>query len=386
LPTTIYKESITMLRRSALTLSVLGLACASPPAVAPLDVSPIAPAANERVNVSHVYVVIDSSSSVDQDFPTEKAMVESFVGAMPDGTYEVAAIAFGGYERQTEGLKPFDRNNLKAGAANLEHLGEGTPLDRVISELTPATEGKFGRGVVIVFSDGVPTDPIGRDLDSEKVIAAAKQLKEDWQGELCFHTVQVGNEPGGAEFLDRLSKATSCGSSRTLSSIQNVAALQNYERELFLGAAATRSVAAAPSDTDADGVRDDKDECPGTPGGIMTDGRGCWVVVGLDFAFDSAKIESRHEEHLGDIVRVLSENPGIKLRIDGHTDSKGSEAYNETLSQRRADSVRAYLMNKGVGGDRLQTQGFGESRPAASNDSDEGRAKNRRTELTALEK
>jgi len=377
-----------MLRRSAITLSLLGaLACASPPAVAPLAAGPIVPGPNERVNVSHVYVVVDSSASVDKQFPIEKAMVESFAGAMPDGSYEVAAIAFGGYARQTGGLQPFNRKNLVSGARNLEHLGEGTPLDRVLTELTPATKGKFGRGVVIVFSDGVPTDPIGRDLDSEKVIAAAQQLKKDWQGELCFHTVQVGNEPGGAEFLSRLANATSCGSSRTLSSVQNVAALQNFEREVFLGAAATRAVAAAgPGDADGDGVLDDKDECPGTPGGVTPDGRGCWVVVGLEFGFDSAKIESRYERHLGDIVRVLSENPGIQLRIDGHTDSKGSEAYNEGLSQRRADSVRAYLVNRGVGGDRLKTQGFGESRPAASNDSDEGRAKNRRTELTALQK
>ena len=114
-----------MLRRVAISLMLLGgLACASTPSVAPLGVSPIAPGPDERVNVSQVYVVIDSSSSVEEAFPTQKALVQSFVAAMPDGTYEVAAIAFGGYKRQTEGLNKFDRANLKTGAANLDHLPE----------------------------------------------------------------------------------------------------------------------------------------------------------------------------------------------------------------------------------------------------------------------
>ena len=105
-----------MLRRIAISLMLLGgLACATP-SVAPLGAGPIVPGPDERVNVSHVYVVIDASSSVEEAFPTEKALVQSFVGAMPDGTYEVAAIAFGGYKRQTAGLNRFDRASLKTGA------------------------------------------------------------------------------------------------------------------------------------------------------------------------------------------------------------------------------------------------------------------------------
>ncbi len=110
------------------------------------------------------------------------------------------------------------------------------------------------------------------------------------------------------------------------------------------------------------------------------------MVPGLTFAFDSTEIRPQYEDHLTNIIRVMSENPGIKLRIDGHTDSIGAEAYNEGLSGRRADSVRSYLVGKGVESTRLTSKGFGEARPAASNDTKDGRAKNRRTELTALEK
>jgi OOP family OmpA-OmpF porin len=377
-----------MVRRFAIALSLLGgIACASSPEVSPISVSPVVPGSNERVNVSHVYVLVDSSSSIAQDFAAQKATVQSLAAAMPDGDYQVAAIAFGGYERQSQGLNPFDRENLKQGAANLRFLSEGTPLDRVITELTPETQGKFGRGQVVVFSDGLPTDPVGREIDDETVIAAARQLRSDWEGELCFHTVQTGNDPEGAAFLTKLSQATSCGSARSLSSIQTADALQAFEREIFFGRAAVVApvVRGVAGDADGDGVMDEDDQCPGTPGGATADGRGCWVVPGLQFAFDKADIKPRYEGDLQHIVRVLKENPGIEVRLDGHTDSTGAADYNQALSERRARAVEVYLEKNGIAAGRVSSRGFGESRPAYSNDTEEGQAKNRRTEITVLQ-
>jgi len=375
-----------MLRRVAITFFVLGgLACAAPKAVPPMNVSPIAPGPDQRVNVSHIYVVVDASSSVVEEFPGVKALTQSFVAGMPDGSYEVAAVSFGGYKRQTEDLRPFDRAHLREGADNLMHLGEGTPLDRVLSELKPVTEGSFGRGLVIIFSDGRPTDPVGRDLDEESVISAAQQLREEWTGDLCFHTVQVGDDPKGAAFLKRLSEATSCGSSRAAVGIQNVAGLQNFQREIFLGAAA-RDVALPGPDSDGDGITDDIDQCPGTPNGVTPDGRGCWVVPGLRFAFDKAEIEPRYHEHLENMVRVLRENPGMRIRVDGYTDSIGAETYNQGLSERRAAAVKSFLASQGIDATRVTAKGFGEENPAYTNETEEGRAGNRRTEITALER
>lgn len=376
-----------MLRYVVIALSMLlGTACASPPPVSPIDVTPVVPGTNERVNVSHVYVLVDSSASIADDFAAQKAAVQALASGMPDGSYEVAAIAFGGYQRQTEGLHPFDRENLKQGAAALRHLRQGTPLDRVITELTPKTQGKFGRGQVIVFSDGLPTDPVGREIDERVVISAAKQLRADWEGELCFHTIQTGSDPAGAAFLTKLSQATSCGSARSLSSIQTAASIQSFEREIFFGRAAiVAPLARGVGDADGDGVADDKDQCPATPGGATSDGRGCWIVPGLQFAFDKADIKPRYHAELANIVRVLNENPGIEVRLDGHTDSVGPEAYNQGLSERRAKAVETYLERNGIAASRVSSRGFGESRPAYSNDTEEGQAKNRRTEITVLQ-
>jgi OOP family OmpA-OmpF porin len=373
-----------MYSRVAIVLSVLGaLACATP-AVSPLGAGPVTPGPDERVIVDHAYLIVDSSSSVEQEFASEKAMVQSFVGAMPEGTYQSGAVAFGGYDREGAPLATFDRSSLGNTASDFTHLAEGTPLDRVIGEVGGELGGKTGRAAVVIFSDGKPTDPVGRELDQQAVLDAAGKLASGYSGDVCFHTVQTGNDPEGAEFLKKLSSVTSCGSSRAMSSVQNVAALQNFEREVFLGGAATRAV-AAPGDEDGDGVIDPNDQCPGTPKGAPVDARGCWTIPGVLFAFDSATIEPQYFGKLDEAVQVLEANPGVPVNIDGHTDSTGPENYNESLSQRRADAVKQYFVSKGVDASRLITRGFGEANPAYPNDTKENRHLNRRTELGRAE-
>jgi OOP family OmpA-OmpF porin len=375
-----------MLRRVALVSCLLGgLACATPSSVAPLGAGPITPGPGERVAVTHNYLIVDSSESVTEVFPTSKALVESFVAAQPDGSYEQGGTAFGGYERQTQALAPFNRADSKARAAEIRHLSEGTPIDRVIGEVGEELKGKSGQAAIVIFSDGLPTDPVGREVEEQKVLDAAAALAQGFQGQVCIHTVKVGDDPDGAEFLRKLSTVTGCGTARTAGSVMNVAALQNFEREVFLAAAATREVAAAPRDSDGDGVMDDVDQCPGTPAGVTVDERGCWVIQGLRFAFDSSKIEPQYYELLNSVAARLKEvGPDVKVRIDGHTCNIGPADYNKGLSQRRANSVREFLINAGVPASQLASEGFGLANPAYPNDTREGRAKNRRVELSRM--
>ncbi len=105
------------------------------------------------------------------------------------------------------------------------------------------------------------------------------------------------------------------------------------------------------------------------------------VLRGVNFATDSAAIDPGSAVVLDVAADQLRERPGVSVVIEGHTDSTGSDAYNQALSQRRADSVRSYLVRKGVPSDRLTARGLGESSPVASNDTADGRAMNRRVEL-----
>jgi len=99
------------------------------------------------------------------------------------------------------------------------------------------------------------------------------------------------------------------------------------------------------------------------------------------FDFDRADLKNESMPDLNRGVRFLKENPGIRVEIAGHTDSMGTDSYNNRLSQQRAESVRTYLVQGGIDASRISARGYGESQPIADNGSDEGRARNRRVEM-----
>jgi len=102
---------------------------------------------------------------------------------------------------------------------------------------------------------------------------------------------------------------------------------------------------------------------------------------GTHFAFDSSRLTPEGEAILDEATSTMNQHGDIRVRIEGHTDSVGSDDYNLRLGQRRADAAERYLVSRGIDATRLSTVSFGESKPAASNDTAEGRAENRRVEL-----
>jgi outer membrane protein OmpA-like peptidoglycan-associated protein len=149
-----------------------------------------------------------------------------------------------------------------------------------------------------------------------------------------------------------------------------------------------------PADSDGDGVTDDKDNCPGTPAGIKVGADGCpevaplftpgksvFILEGVNFDTDKADIRPDAREILDRAVASLKAYPDVNVQIQGHTDSQASDAYNDKLSDRRANSVMQYFINAGIAASRMTAKGFGERNPIADNKTKEGRAKNRRVEL-----
>lgn len=138
-------------------------------------------------------------------------------------------------------------------------------------------------------------------------------------------------------------------------------------------------------DGDADGVVDRLDECPGTPAGAKVDARGCeesLVLRGVVFDNDSSKITAQSEMILAAVADILGKRTHFKhIEVRGHTDSVGTDQYNQKLSQRRADAVKSYLVSKGLAAGLFTTKGFGESEPIAPNDTADGREQNRRVTL-----
>jgi len=142
-------------------------------------------------------------------------------------------------------------------------------------------------------------------------------------------------------------------------------------------------------DSDDDGVADHLDACPDTPRGEEVDRRGCpaeeeedvsaSIELKLEFDFDSDKLRPEHYSEIERVAEFMEEYPQTSAQLEGHTDSRGTEAYNQALSERRAYAVRDYLIDEAdIDPRRITAVGYGESRPAATNDTDEGRQRNRR--------
>lgn len=159
-------------------------------------------------------------------------------------------------------------------------------------------------------------------------------------------------------------------------------------------------VEVAVLDSDGDGVPDDLDQCPGTPLGVRVDARGCplyeeeevlidtgtLALENIEFELNSAVLLPESYPVLDRVGEVLSAWPQLEVEIGGHTDNWGEEDYNLDLSRRRAAAVRAYLVERfpDIQGDQITAVGYGESRPVAPNDTEEGRAQNRRVEFTVM--
>jgi OOP family OmpA-OmpF porin len=223
----------------------------------------------------------------------------------------------------------------------------------VLGEIEAALAGTSGRAAVVIFSDGRPNQP-------DIALGAARQLVEGRRDGICFHGVQTGDDPEGTRFLTELSRVSNCGSVSRAAQVGSPAGLDQLARSVFAG--------------------------PGLP--PVSAPPPCESVVrlhGIEFEFDRADITEDSGVVLDAALDQLRECGTLRVSIGGHTDSIGTDDYNAGLSQRRADAVRDYILDKGVDEGRLSTRGFGESNPIAPNDTADGRARNRRVELVPLE-
>lgn len=355
------------IRLKILMIAVLALGCTAKtlPSEAPLSVSPLKFGRGEVRIPDQVLVITDASGTMYQNrtFPAAKAMTQTFVAAMPAGNspgarpggYEAGLVGFGGDERIISPLSAFNRASLAGTADVLRPLGEvggfggRTPYHAVLREARTTLAGKQGVGALVIFSDGLPDDE-GEALRAARVLVASRD------GRICIHTVQTGDDPMGAAFLGRLTKISGCGTSRSAESIRNPSAFMQFTHDVFAGAG------SAPP------------PAPDVCGGVIR-------LRGVEFEFDSDQLTGASSVVLDAAAEGLRGCPNIKVRVEGHTDSVGSDAYNQGLGLRRANAVKGYLAGAGIAPSRLSARSFGESRPIASNETEEGRALNRRVEL-----
>lgn len=244
-----------------------------------------------------------------------------------------------------------------------------SPAGDAIEDASNQLLTAVGHAAIIFVSDG--EELIGSPL------AKVKDLKEMYGEKACFYTIHVGNTAEGKAALRELAREAQCGFSVTADEIASSENMANFVKEVFL-------TAIPKQDSDGDGVYDEDDECPDTPEGAIVDSRGCWVVKGVAFEYKKWDIKEEFDSNLGNIVDILEKNPDMQIRIEGHTDNIGSMEYNIGLSQKRAQAVKNYLVGKGINESRISTVGFGFKKPIAPNNTEEGRALNRRAEIVPI--
>jgi OOP family OmpA-OmpF porin len=382
---------------SILTISTLLISCgAKKVQKAAPSFEPYKFNANQYVpKVDNFVVILDTSSSMATKYNRKKKanIAKDFLSALnqtlPELKYNGALRIFGNndYVPDTSTLLvygPTKYSSAGFGAALnavKEPSGNSSlPLTKAISAATGDLKSTQGPIAVIIVSDGENMDP--------KPVKAAEALKKKFGDRLCIFTVLIGDSPAGKQILDQIAKAGDCGYSTAADRLSSSGDMAGFVEGIFLAKLAPMPVpkpVAKPMDSDGDGVTDDKDQCPNTPKGATVDARGCWTYAAVVlFGFDSAEIKSEAHPMLDEASAILKKNPDINVEVDGHTDNIGPADYNMKLSERRAKAVMEYFVSKGVDAKRLTIKGFGFTKPVASNDTKEGRAKNRRVELTPV--
>jgi len=347
--------------------------------------------------VDNFVVILDTSSSMSEKYngQSKAEIAKDFLMAtnqtLPELKYNGALRTFG-HSSSLPDKSTASVYDLKAysaaefGAALKGVKGpSGTsslPLARAIAASGGDLKSTQGPIAIIIVSDG-------KDIDQAPV-EAAKALKGKFGDRLCIDTVQVGNDSGAKTILEQIAGASGCGFSTPADNLATSSSLGGFIERVFLAKSAPKPmpIAAAPKplDSDKDGVPDNLDQCPNTPLGATVDTRGCWTYAAkVLFDLNSAEVRSEAYPMLNESILILKKNPDLKVEIDGHADSTGAPEYNMTLSGKRAQAVKDFFISRGIDAGRLTTKGFGITKPAASNKTKEGRAKNRRVELTPVQ-
>jgi len=334
------------------------------------------------------FVINDSSSSTSKTYlgsgfpgqsnPTklsiEKELLNRMNKTIPNITLTSGLRSFGygpcldwGYTKINQTVQNYSTASFDSAIKTLECSSGGTPVASAFTAANDDLASTTGNIGVILFSDG-------HNYDTSPV-PAIETLKSTFGDKLCVYTVWVGNEDEktGQAILEGLSAASGCGFSTTASAIASGDGMANFVTKVFFD-----KKTPAIGDRDGDGVLDNKDKCPNTPKGAIVDKDGCWAFHGVLFDFDKSTIKAGYEHLFENAIVVLKSNPGLTVEIQGHTDSRGAESYNQSLSESRAAAVKQHLVDNGISASRLTTVGFGESHPVASNDTEAGRAHNRR--------
>jgi OmpA-OmpF porin, OOP family len=344
----------------------------------------VAVAADNYVRkVDNFFILVDRSGSMDEKYVgtkdtkivLAKALLERMNAMIPELGYQ-GGLNTAAPAGQLQALEAYTTAGYGASIAKVPTLigSNPTPLGEGLAALEPALQGAVGRNAVIIVSDG-------QENTGEGSVKVAAALAEKYG--VCFHTISFADTVNGNQpLLDAITALKPCGVGASAAQLADDAALQKFVKDVFYDDAT--AVDPCSLDDDGDGVNNCIDKCPDTIKGMAVDADGCpiadIVTLKINFDFDKSDIKPQYHQELADFASYMRQQQSFTVvEIAGHTDSVGSDEYNQKLSERRAKAVRDYLVNElGMDTNLFSAVGYGESKPIATNDTDAGRAENRR--------
>lgn len=311
--------------------------------------------------VENIILMLDQSSSMkffykgvsnlelggaEKEVLAQSAMI-AFNKMIPDLNYTTGVYSFAPFA-QFAGMARYNRGNMERTISNInikyDTYGRMTPMGFGLMDLDPTLNGLSGRTAVVLFTDG--DDNLGIDAVDE-----AKRLQAKYGDRLCFMVVSFADSKHGQDVVTKIAALSKCGCL-----VEGEDFLRNLStREAFMRCGIYEWIEDGMAET--------------------------VVFRSIYFDFDKSNIKSEFFPVLDEGVAMTKNKSNQQVILEGHTDSVGTEQYNQALSQRRADAVKNYFVKKGVSSSRITTRGYGESQPRATNSTAEGRKLNRRTEI-----
>ncbi|MBS1213777.1 MAG: OmpA/MotB domain protein, partial [Proteobacteria bacterium] len=254
------------------------------------------------------------TSSADK-FSVEKEFLSRMNKTIPDLKLNSGLRTFGfgpclgwSFTTLNAPMAPYSPSGFQSTLDSLECSSGGSPMGDALDAAAEDLQATPGKIAVILVSDGKQATGEPRK--------AVEKLKQQLGDRLCLHTVWLGNpgEPGKL-LMGSLPGVAGCGTSSVIGDVVSSAGAADFVTKVFLQPGDDCSV----RDSDGDGVNDCEDQCPNSPKDAKVNSRGCWVLTHVLFDTDKAVIKPVSYPELDDAARVLAENPGLSVEVDGHT-------------------------------------------------------------------
>lgn len=338
---------------------------------------------NNRVPIDFVFV-IDHTGSMKDKIDAVKQNIDAFTTrlAAKGIDYRLGLVVFDD-EVSSRHWMTDDLNEFKKWVNEIETSGGGDKKENALEALRAVTGMNFrssANRVAILVTDApyhrYNEDGYGRTRYTERTISVVLERQEIRVFSIVDPTIQGYHE---------ISKRTD---GRVFDINQPFANILNdfVETMTSLYNATYKSTAALiPDSIEVELRLSRSNKVSRKSFAVLEIGRKL-VLDNIHFAYNRYDIEESSMPELDYLVNLMKARPTLRIKIEGHTDDAGDDVYNLRLSRLRAESVKLYMVRKGIASDRLFTIGYGESKPTAANDDDEGRRLNRRTEFIILQK